>query len=161
MARFLTIAAAVALLSISAAFGGSSSSQNVASSQGVQATPARTSVGSQTSEIAQDWELFFAGSTPASEKVKLLQNGQRFSALIQAQAQSPLAKQTRAKVLRVTLLSPTRARVVYSIVIAGKPALKHQTGVAVRVDGVWKVGDASFCRLLALQGPLPRVCKSG
>jgi hypothetical protein len=34
-------------------------------------------------------------------------------------------------------------------------------GVAVRVNRVWKVGDATFCRLLALQGSLPPVCKSG
>jgi hypothetical protein len=160
MARFVTIMAAIAL--VSAGCGSSSSSQGAKSSQGgVQGTTARVRVAAEKSEIVRNWTAFFAGSTPASEKVKLLQNGQRFSALIQAQAQNPLAKQTRAKVLRVVLLGPTRATVVYSIWVAGKPALTQQRGVAVRVNGVWKVGDASFCQLLALQGTLPPTCKSG
>ena len=42
------------------------------------------------------------------------------------------------------------------------PALTNQSGPAVYQDGTWKVGDASFCALLALEnggkGPvLPRV----
>jgi hypothetical protein len=160
MARFLTIAAVVGLAWLLAGCGGSRSSERAKSSQRVPGTTAQTNVAAEKSEIVRTWTTFFAGSTPASEKVKLLQNGPRYSALIQAQAQNPLAKQTSAKVLRVLLLGPTRAAVVYSLWVAGKPALTNQRGLAVRVNGVWKVADASFCRLLALQGSLPPACKS-
>jgi hypothetical protein len=113
--------------------------------------PART-------QIEQSWTAFFNGSTPADEKVKLLQNGDRFAALVKAEAQSPLAKQTKATVAAVQRRSPTRANVVFTIWLAGKPALKDQVGLAVRTAGVWQVSDRSFCALLALQGQSPAAC---
>jgi hypothetical protein len=55
-----------------------------------------------------------------------------------------------------------QGHVTYDILLAGKPALTHQTGQAVHQDGTWKVGDASFCALLALEnrGKAPSVCRS-
>jgi len=59
----------------------------------------------------------------------------------------------------VTLVSSTTARVVYTITLGGQPALKNQTGTAVRVGGTWKVSDKSFCALLSLEGTKPSVCR--
>ena len=38
--------------------------------------------------------------------------------------------------------------------------LPKQTGTAVLQDGTWKVGFASLCKLVALQGSTPSACKS-
>ena len=56
------------------------------------------------------------------------------------------------------MFSP-RARVIFTITLAGQPALKNQVGTAVRVNGVWKVSAKSFCALLSLQGAAPPVCR--
>jgi hypothetical protein len=65
----------------------------------------------------------------------------------------------------VVLVSPAQAKVTYSILLGGQPALSHQTGVAVKQGGTWKVGVASFCGLLAVENGgktsgLPAACKS-
>jgi hypothetical protein len=112
-----------------------------------------------TAQIAKTWAQFFDGSTPAAKKVQLLQNGARFQAVIEAQANSPLAKQTKVKVARVTLLGPARAKVLYTILLAGQPALPNQVGIAVRAHGTWQVSDQSFCALLQLEGAPPPACK--
>jgi hypothetical protein len=139
------LALAVIVVAALVGFGGSSTKTSTTASAKAQ--------------VVQTWTTFFAGSTPASKKVQLLQGGPRFARLIEAQAASPLAQQTKAIVTKVTLESPTRAQVVYTIMIAGKPALKNQLGTAVRVGGTWKVGDASFCALLSLQGGTPPACR--
>ena len=76
-----------------------------------------------------------------------------------------LASGIGAKVTKVTMVSPSQAKVTYSILIGGQPALSNQSGVAVYQDGTWKVGLASFCGLLALENGgktsgLPAACKS-
>ena len=113
-------------------------------------------------QMKANWEAFFSGTTSAAKKISLLQNGQKFAAVIEAQAGSGLAKSASAKVTAVSVTSPTEATVTYDILLAGKPALTNQTGQAVYQDGTWKVGDASFCALLALEngGKAPSVCSS-
>jgi hypothetical protein len=62
----------------------------------------------------------------------------------------------------VTLISPTQAKVIYTILFAGTPALPNASGVAVLQGGTWKVGDVSFCGLLTVENnnkPVA-VCKS-
>jgi len=65
-------------------------------------------------------------------------------------------------VTAVTLQSPAQAKVTYSILVGGTPALKDQPGVAVYQSGMWKVGDQSFCALLTLEnsGKAPTACAS-
>jgi hypothetical protein len=116
-------------------------------------------VSTTQAQIERDWTMFFSPATPASQKAQLLQNGQQFAPVIQAAATSPLAQQTKVTVTNVTLESPTRAIVNYTILLAGQPALKNQTGIAVRVNGVWRVSDQSFCSLLSLQGTPPPACR--
>jgi hypothetical protein len=110
--------------------------------------------------IKTNWEAFFSPKTPASKKISLLQNGQVFASVIQAQNSSTLASSATSTVSAVTLVSPTQAKVTYSILVGGAPALKDQPGVAVLQNGTWKVGDQSFCALLTLEnnGKAPSVC---
>ena len=109
-----------------------------------------------------NWEAFFSGTTSAARKIALLQNGQEFAAIIQAQAASALAQSASARVTAVHMISATQATVTYDIYLGGKPPLSNQTGTAVSQDGTWKVGDVSFCQLLALEngGKAPTVCSS-
>jgi hypothetical protein len=88
-----------------------------------------------------------------------------FASVLKAQSGSTLASSATAKVTKVTLVSATQAKVTYSILIGGQPALSNQTGTAVLQGGTWKVGLASFCGLLTLENSgktsgLPAACKS-
>jgi hypothetical protein len=113
-----------------------------------------------TAAISRAFVEFFSGKTPAAQKIALLQNGTAFSTTITAQAGSSLATSTTATVSKVTATSPTGASVIYTISLAGSPALKNQNGQAVKEDGTWKVGDATFCALLTLEGNAPAICKT-
>ncbi len=101
--------------------------------------------------IAANWEKFFASSTPNAQRVALLQNGPQFKKVIADQSKSSLASSAAAKVTKVTNVTSSQATVLYSITVAGTPALANQTGVAVNQNGTWKVGDKSFCALLVLE----------
>jgi hypothetical protein len=108
--------------------------------------------------IRHAWTTFFNGSLPPAKRIGMLQNGQRFAALIKAQSTSPVAKQTTATVAGVTLVGPTRAKVVYTILVSSVPMLKNATGFAVRVGSAWKVSTQTFCQLQLLQGQMPPGC---
>jgi hypothetical protein len=129
------------------------------------AAPSSPSGGSSSaavSEIKANWAAFFNPKTPVAKRVSLLQNGQVFEPIIKAQAGSPLASSATSSVSSVTIESPAQAKVVYSILVGGSPALKNQPGVAVFQGGIWKVGDQSFCALLTLEnnGKAPSACAS-
>lgn len=153
------IATSAALLALAGSLAGCGGGGAKTSANPPGRSPASTHVTSAKVQIERAWSAFFSGSTPAAEKARLLQNGVRFAPVITAQSRSPLAQQTKATVTSVTLQGPSRAKVVYTITVAGQPALKHQIGTAVRVDGTWKVSDRSFCGLLSLQGSAPPLCR--
>lgn len=111
-------------------------------------------------QIQANWIKFFNGLTSAQDKINLLQNGQQFSQVIQAQAQSATAKATTATVSNVSVNGNT-ATVTYTIYISKQPALSDQKGQAVQVNGDWEVGDAAFCGLLQLSGSVPPNCPGG
>ena len=128
-------------------------------------SPASSSSGAAASgnakaQITANWEAFFNGQTSAAKKISLLQNGQKFAAVINAQAGSGLASSAGAKVTAVVVNSATKATVTYDITLSGATALANQTGTAVYEGGTWKVGDVSFCQLLKLEnaGTSPSVC---
>jgi hypothetical protein len=132
---------------------------------GTSALAAAYSSSSTQSVIAANWTAFFNPKTPVAKRISLLQDGQEFATIIKSQASSSLAAQASAKVTKVTLISATQAKVIYTILENGKPALSNQAGVAVLQDGIWKVGIASFCSLLALENggntaSLPAACKT-
>jgi hypothetical protein len=112
---------------------------------------ARATTSTAQAKITADWVTFFAGSTPAARKIALLQDGKTFAKVIEAQASSPISKSVAAKVSKVTLTSSTKANVRYSLTLGGQPALTNVQGQAVLIGGTWKVGEGSFCGLLALE----------
>jgi hypothetical protein len=155
------VAAAVAACSSSPSPG----TNPPASASATSAAPSASAGGSSSAAAAQikaNWEAFFSPKTPAAKRVSLLQNGQAFASVINAQSGSGLASSASATVSSVTVTSPTRAKVIYSVLLGGTPVLKNQPGVAVLQNGTWKVGDQSFCTLLTLQnnGKAPSVCSS-
>ena len=162
----LTVAACSSSSSTSASTSSSSSSAPAASSPAASSAAASSpSTGGSSAAVAQittNWEAFFDGKTSAAKKITLLQNGQKFASVINAQAGSSIATGAGAKVTAVVVNSPTSATVSYSITLNGATALPNQTGTAVYQDGSWKVGDVSFCELLKLEngGTAPSVCSS-
>jgi hypothetical protein len=136
------------LLALTACRGSSAPGRTSSPSAGGGST---TPAGSVSASVTKSWTTFFDGSTPAATKIQLLQNGTQFASIINAQASSALASSAGAKVLSVTQTSSTAATVHYDILIGGTSALANQVGQAVLVDGGWKVGDTSFCALLALE----------
>jgi Tfp pilus assembly protein FimV len=121
--------------------------------------------GGDAKTIAANWTAFFNAKTPPARRISLLQDGQQFASVINSQAGSGLAAEATAKVTKVVVTSPTKANVTYSILVGGQPALSGKSGVAVKQDGTWKVGLASFCGLLVLENGgsssnLPSSCKS-
>ena len=110
-------------------------------------------------DIASAYEEFFSPDTSLSDRVGLLENGPKFKSVVQGFASYPLAKNVSATVSSVTLQGADKAKVVYVVKLGGA-ALPKQTGTAVLQNGTWKVGDASLCRLIALQGSTPSACKS-
>jgi hypothetical protein len=113
---------------------------------------------SDEAQIKAAYAKFFASKTPVSDRVAVLQNGPRFKALVTSFANNPLAKDVSAKVSSVTLEGADKAKVAYTVTLAGS-ALPKQTGTAVRENGTWKVGYASLCKLVSLQGSTPSACK--
>lgn len=141
----------------------SSAPSSSASAPATSASPVSSS--GATAAITADWEAFFSPKTPVAKRVSLLQDGQTFASVIRSQAGSGLASSATAKVTKVTVVSPSQAKVTYTILLGGQPALSNQSGVAVKQGGTWKVGVASFCGLLTVENGgktsgLPAACKS-
>jgi phage-related baseplate assembly protein len=156
-ARRVISASALGLALVAAAAACSSTSTS-----SVRPSPSTHPPSSATALITANWEAFFSGRTSAPKKITLLQNGQTYAAVINAQSSSSLATSASAKVTKVTATSPTQATVTYNVLLGTTPALTNQSGLAVYQNGTWKVGDASFCGLLALEngGKAPSVCSS-
>jgi hypothetical protein len=149
----------------SASASASSAASSAAPSSAAPSAPSASSGGgsgggSAVSQIKANWVAFFNPKTPVAKRVSLLQNGSTFASIIKAQASSALASSATSAVNAVTVESATQAKVTYSILVGGSPALKNQPGVAVKQGGVWKVGDQSFCALLTLEnnGKAPTAC---
>ena len=159
------LAAGVAACSSSGNNSSSGASSAPASSASASAPASPGGSSAAASQIATNWATFFDAKTPVAKRVALLQDGQKFATIIKSQAGGGLAASATAKVTKVTVQSPSQAKVTYSILIGGSPALANQTGVAVKQGGTWKVGLASFCGLLTLENngdtsSLPSVCKT-
>jgi hypothetical protein len=159
----LALTAAACSSSSPSGTAATSSSSAPASSSAASSAASSSPVGGNAAAVAAitaNWEKFFSSSTPVSEKAQLLQNGSTFSAAISGLMS--LVSGLGAKVTHVTVDTPTSATVTYNLTTKGSPLLSNQTGKAVYVDGVWKVGDTSLCGLLKLVpgGSLPAACSS-
>jgi hypothetical protein len=113
---------------------------------------------SAQTQIKSAYVKFFAPGTSLSDRVAVLQNGPKFKSVIKSFASNPLAKNASATVSSVTLQGANKAKVVYTVKF-GSTSLGKQTGTAVRQNGTWKVGYAGLCKLVALGGSTPSVCK--
>jgi len=122
-------------------------------------TSTTDSTAAAQAQIKSAYQKFFSGKTAIPDRVAVLQDGPKFKALVTSFANNPLAKNVSVTVSSVTLQGQDKAKVVY-IVKLGSAGLPKQTGTAVLQNGTWKVGDASLCKLVALQGSTPSVCKS-
>lgn len=111
---------------------------------------------SDTDQIKSAYETFFSGKSSVPDRIAVLQDGPRFKALVTTFANNPLAKNVSATVSSVTPHGDT-AKVVYTVKLGGS-ALPTQTGTAVKQNGTWKIGYASLCKLVALEGSTPVVC---
>ena len=157
----IRVAGCVAIAVVSAALsacGGSSGSSS--SHTGTASSTTKLAVA----QITHNWVQFFAPSTSPATAISLLQNGTKFAAAVKAQAKSPFAAELSATVSSVKVTSPTTATVTYTLKVAGQlpvPGLKNATGTAVKTGSTWQVADATFCRLLRLQGPAPAACPKG
>jgi hypothetical protein len=110
-------------------------------------------------QIKSAYQKFFSGQTSVSDRAAVLQDGAKFKSVIQAFASNPLAKNVNVTVSSVKLQGANTAKVVYTVKLGGA-GLPKQSGTAVLQNGTWKVGDASLCKLVSLQGSTPSVCKS-
>jgi hypothetical protein len=137
----LLLAAAIAALAAGCGGGGSGDSQEKAT-------------------IQTNWEAFFNPATPTAKRISLLQNGARFAPLIRVVEANPLAQTLSAKVSNVDVTGSDSAKVKYTVYLGKQAVLKNTTGDAVLQNGIWKVGDASFCALAALQGATPKACQT-
>jgi hypothetical protein len=171
----LLVAVALALGACSSSSGNSNSSTPPPSTSTPPSAPASSAPATGSTEptsgpgavaaIKANWATFFSAKTPLSRRVALLQNGQALSGVIKSQLSgSGFASQVTSKVSAVTLTGTNQASVVYSIYLAGQPALANSQGVSVYQDGVWKVGLVSLCGLLKLENAgktsgLPAACK--
>jgi len=118
-----------------------------------------SAAGSATvTAITAAYLKFFNPGTSLQESVTLLQDGPAFRDTLRKQAKTSFAKTTTATVSTVTLDSPNKATVVYTILISGTPVLVNTTGSAVHESGTWKVAGETFCGLLTAQGPPPPIC---
>ena len=60
----------------------------------------------------------------------------------------------------VTLQGANKAKVVYTVKLGSAPGSRSRTEPRCAQNGTWKVGYASLCKLVALQGSTPSACKS-
>ena len=175
LARRILLAPVIGLAFITAACSsGSSTSSSPPASPAANSAPAApatsassssggsSSSGTTTSDaIKANWEEFFNGKTSVANRVALLQNGQTFASVLKAQSGTALTASATATVTAVVVESATTATVSYNVGISGA-SLNNRTGTAVLQDGVWKVGDISFCQMLTLEnaGTPVSICKS-
>jgi hypothetical protein len=123
-------------------------------------SPSAAKTGASAATIKANWVKFFAGSTPTSGRVALLQNGQAFAK--ELGVMESMGTTASAKVSAVKLTSSKQAAVTYSIYLGKTAMLQNQKGVAILDSGTWKVSDASVCVLLTLEnaGKAPSACSS-
>jgi hypothetical protein len=161
--------AATGCLTLAACGGGGSSNHPSAKPTATAGTAAEPSSGpAAAAAIEANWKTVFNGKAPLARRLDLLQDGPQVAAFVEAQAKGSFgtaAAGSTATISSVTITSPSQATVDYEVLLLGTPLLKKQVGVAVYVNGVWKVGIASFCGLAYLEYPktspkLPAVCRS-
>ena len=146
--------------------GGSSASPKPTAATTTAAEPA--SGPAAVAAITANWKTVFNGKASIPRRLALVQDGPQVAAFVEAQAKTSFgaaAAGSTATVTSVTITSPSQATVHYEVLLLGTPLLKNQAGIALYLNGIWKVAIASFCGLAYLEYPkgsskLPAACRS-
>jgi hypothetical protein len=160
--------AVMGCLALAACGGGGN--HNQAASRPSPSTTASAEASSGPAAVAAitaNWKTVFNGEAPIPSRLALVQDGSQVATFVEAEAKTSFgqaAAGSTATVSSVTITSQSQATVHYEILLLGTPFLKNQVGTAVYLDGVWKVGIASFCGLatqaVSNTGPqAPAVCR--
>jgi len=111
-----------------------------------------------TAAVTKAYTTFFGGAKDQAALIDDLQNGDKLTAALAAEAKNPTAATLTATVSKVVLENPHVADVTFTLLSSGSVLLADQPGKAVLVDGKWKLAAATFCGLAAAGGPLPPAC---
>jgi hypothetical protein len=103
-----------------------------------------------TAAIKKLYPKFFSAPIPKAKK--LLQDGPTLSAAFVAANKLKGKTKETVKVDTVTITGPATASLTFDLLGNGKPLLKGSDGMAVFVDGQWKVAKITFCTLVLLGG---------
>ncbi|MGO8956824.1 MAG: hypothetical protein ACLQFR_05555 [Streptosporangiaceae bacterium] len=167
--------AAMACLILAACGGGSGGSHSPSAKAASPIPTASATTAGQpatgpaaVAAITANWKTVFNGKASIPHRLNLVQDGPQVAAFVEAQAKTSFGKAavgSTATVTSVTITSPSHATVDYEVLLLGTPLLKKQEGTAVYLNGIWKVGIASFCGLAYLEYPktspkLPAICRS-
>jgi hypothetical protein len=151
---------------ILAACGGGGNQHHAAKRPSATASAEPSSGPAAIAAITANWKTVFNGKASIPSRLALVQDGPQVASFVNAEAKTSFgaaAKGSTATVSSVTITSPSQATVHYEVLLLGTPLLKNQVGTAVYLDGVWKVGIASFCGLAKLAasstGQSPAVCQ--
>jgi len=166
--RQASTAAAAGCLILAACGGGGSHQSSAKPAARATAAAEPASGPAAVAAITANWKMVFDGKAPIPRRLALVQDGPQVAAFVDAQAKTSFgaaAAGSTATVSSVTITAPSQATVHYEVLLLGTPLLKNQVGMAVYLNGTWKVAIASFCGLAYLQYPkgsphLPAVCRS-
>lgn len=160
MNRLRLVAPALVLAALAAACGGGSSGGNSAGNTPPPTTPGSPSAtatapadeAAAKAEIKANWTKFYAYKTKPAVAASLLEDGDQLGGALafarQEQAQTHIKQNVQVKV--ITFTDATHANVTYALLNGNTPLLPQASGVAVYVDGTWKVSKTSFCTLVQL-----------
>ena len=159
MNRLRLVAPALVLTAFAAACSGGSSGGNADVNTAPSSTPPSTAPATAPAneaaakaEIKANWTKFYAYKTKPAVAATLLEDGDQMGGALafarQEQAQTHIKQAVKVKLISFT--DPTHATVTYALLNGTTPLLPNATGVAVLVDGKWKVSKTSFCTLVQL-----------
>lgn len=106
---------------------------------------------------------FFGGAaTSVDEKVAVLEDGERYRAMLEDAAENEQFQQLTTEIRDVVGATPAAcleagaeppcALVTHDLLVAGFPMAAAIESPAVTVDGSWRVGAAAWCGVVAIGG---------
>ncbi|MGH7234277.1 MAG: hypothetical protein ACREF7_02425 [Candidatus Saccharimonadales bacterium] len=113
-----------------------------------------------TQAATANFKKFFTISTSMSERQSLLQNGAQFAQSMNAEFAQLNNESPSVSINQSSLTNSTTVKVTYTIDLNGQPVLSNQSGEVLKINGVWKVSDATLCTLLSLGGSAPAACNN-
>lgn len=147
--------AAAAVLLLVPALAGCSDGGGSSSGQGTTTAPAMVGPADPVAakaQITRNWTAFFDPKTPTSERIKLLENGEKMAPVLGAFAADKTAGMASAQVRAITFTSPSGADVTYDLLVGGSAALPGAKGTSVLQNDTWKVSVKTLCGLVQLSG---------